>query len=197
MSIEPISANEKVMPLADAVRKVYQQNSEHGQAKKVKEQPEEAVSVSLQRAAGTMGRLVGVNEEINLVAKGIRETDGALQQASGLIDQMKTRLEKVIKNFPPFSADSQDRRDLLMSYSSLRKEILKLTFPPPPSPVYEKNTSLWEKLGYNDQNKLAVAVPELSASASHEQVKAVSTSLDGLQADVSEGIRELVRTVTE
>jgi hypothetical protein len=196
MSIDPISANEKIMPLADSVRKLYQSVQEHGIGK-AKEKAEEPVSVSLQRSASTMGRLGSVNEESNLVAKGIRETDGALREVSGTMERMKEQLDKVVKNWPPFSPDSAERKELLMSYSSLRKEILKLTFPPPPEAVYEKNTSLWEKLGYTDQKQLVYSIPELPDTATDGQVKSAAANLDDLRSLVSDGIKELVRTVTE
>jgi hypothetical protein len=144
-----------------------------------------------------MGRLEGFNEDKNRIAQSIRETDEALQGISNGIESMVKNLDTIKKNYPPFSRDSQERKDLLMSYVSLRKEIIKMMVPPPPPPVYEKNTSLWEKLGYNENGSIASAVPDITATASDAEVGTAWQSLDGLRDAVGTGRGELARFVSE
>jgi len=100
------------------------------------------------------------------------------------------------KNYPPFPRDSQERKDLLMSYVSLRKEIIKMMVPPPPPPVYEKNTSLWEKLGYNENGSVASVVPDIAATATDAEVGAAWEALQGLSDAVGTGRNELARFVS-
>ena len=79
-----------------------------------------------------------------------------------------------------------------MSYISLRKEILSMTFPPPPAPVYEKNTSLWEKLGYTETVSIASSVPEISSTSTDTEVHAASKILGELGSAVTKAQNELV-----
>jgi len=144
-----------------------------------------------------MGKLGNVNDEKNIFATGIRVSDKALLEVSNVAVEMKERLETIVKNWPPFTQDSAERKELLMSYVSLRKEIEKMTFPPPPAPIYETNQKLWEKLELANSETLAVAVPELSVNASDYQVRHAIGSLDEFQTSLDEGRKELYRTVTE
>jgi hypothetical protein len=144
-----------------------------------------------------MDKLGSVNEEKNLFATAIRETDKALHEVSNVTVKMKVRLETIVKNFPPFTMDSAERKDLLMSYISLRKEIEKMTFPKPPAPVYENNQKLWEKLDFTDSRKVAEAIPELAATAPDRQVRRAVGSLNELQTSLGDGRKELFRTITE
>ncbi len=195
MAIDPIAGSEKIMAVPDAAGKIYQQAGREQEAKKGTDPARDSDVISFQMANSTMGRLGSVNEELNLVAKGIRETDGALREASGIMDRMKDRLDVIIKNNPPFPSESAERKEILMSYTSLRKEILKLTFPPPPPPVYEKNTALWEKLGFADKEKMTGSVPDLSEAATDTQVRSAARGIEELHAAVMQGRNELAMTV--
>jgi hypothetical protein len=158
---------------------------------------DDPVSVSLQRASSTMGKLAAVNEDKNLFAVNVRLTDKALQEVSVVMDKMKVHLDRIVKNWPPFPPESEQRKEILMSYASLRKEIIKMTLPLPPPQVYEKNTGLWENLGYTDNQKLARSVPDITPASTDEQVKTASIGLAEMQASVSAGRGELVRMVSE
>lgn len=175
----------------------YQKASRDQQAKSTQVADGDPVSVSLQRSSSTMGKLGSVNEEKNILATNIRIADKALQEVSNVSIKMKERLETIVKNWPPFTQDSAERKELLMSYVSLRKEIEKLTFPPPPVPLYENNQKLWEKLDLSDSQKLDAVLPDLSVTAPDSQVQRAIGSLDELQATIGEGRKELYRAVTE
>lgn len=196
MGVEAIGGIEKIMAAYDAKAKTYGSVAAGQQQTAGAQAENDPVSVNLQRVSNTMGKLESVNEEKNLFAKNVRAADRALESASGVVSRMKGQLETILKNFPPFPADSADRKAILMSYSSLRKEILSMTFPPPPVPVYEKNVTLWDKFGYNDAQKLSDSVPEVTPASTDAQVKAASDGLDSLQAAVSAGRGELLKAVT-
>ncbi|MDD2338031.1 MAG: hypothetical protein PHD01_15835, partial [Geobacteraceae bacterium] len=175
----------------------YQKASGDQKTKSTQGTGGDPVSVSLQRSSSTMGKLGSVNEETNLLATGIRETDKALSEVSKVAVKMKERLETIVKNFPPFTMDSAERKDLLMSYISLRKQIEKMTFPKPLTPVYENNRKLWGKLDFSDAQKMDEAIPVLDETSSDSQVRQAVGSLDNLQTSLGEGKKELFRTITE
>lgn len=66
------------------------------------------------------------------LADAIRKRDEALQSLSQNIGRMKIPLETIVKNFPPFTSEDRTRMKLLREYAAIRKEIDRLTFPPPP-----------------------------------------------------------------
>jgi hypothetical protein len=197
MAIEAIGGNEKLAPVQEQVRKAYQAATPQQQPVVNSQQKEEPVSVSLQKTSSTMGRLGSFNEEKNQIAKSIRTSSDSLATVSEVIGGMKENLGKIIKNYPPFPQDSAERKELLMSYISLRKEILNMTFPPPPQPVYEKNTTLWEKLGYTDKGSITPSVPDLSSTATDTEVQAASKILGELGSAVSSAQNELIGFVTD
>jgi hypothetical protein len=197
MAIEAISGNEKLAPIQEQVRKAYQTATPQQQPGLTAQQNEEPVSVSLQRTSSTMGRLGSFNEEKNQMARSIRTASDSLATVSDVIGGMKENLGKIIKNYPPFPQDSAERKEILMSYISLRKEILAMTFPPPPAPVYEKNTSLWEKLGYTETGSIASSVPDISTTSTDTEVHAASKILGELGTAVTKAQNELVGFVTD
>jgi len=128
-----------------------------------------------------------MHASLNQLAKGVRETNESLNKAVDLVDSMKSSIQTVIKNFPPFPVDSKERNDRLMEYNSLRKELISLMVPPPPPPVYEKIKHMWESL-FEDQNgNLSQnTVPLLDNSSSDAQLKEVSQTLDKTSAQLAD-----------
>jgi len=111
---------------------------------------------------------------MNQLATGVGKTNGELTKATVRLGQMST----IIKNFPPFPADSEHRKEILMSYSSIREEIIRMTIPPPPPPVYEKVKGMWSTLFEQNGQILPEAVPALNTNSSYNEVQAGATSLD-------------------
>jgi len=197
MGVEPISGVDNLAAVHDYTgRKAYQAAEREQETRRTDTLKESSVKVSVQPNAAAMGKFGGLSEEKNDFAKSIRATDTALGKVSELLERMRTPLKTIVKNYPPFPADSQDRKNLLMEYVSLRKEIEKLMVPPPPKPVYENNVRLWEKLGYADAETLRTGFPEVTSSSSDMEVAGALDGLDELLAVVSDGRSELVRSVT-
>lgn len=152
--------------------------------------PVDQVSVSIRVSRNTLDtirRLGDLSEFLNTTAKSLRQTDEGLSAGADIVGRMKAELEKIIKNFPPFPADSKKREEILNSYSAIQKEILRLTIPPPPPPVYEKVQHLWQNLFTPDERKLAV--PELPDNAPDSHIQAAYQSLNGT-AEVITAIRD-------
>lgn len=197
MSVDPIGGAELKSPVQDLIRTAYRSTSGEQQKRSEKRPGEDPVSVSLQRASSMLQKMGSVNEEKNRMAKSIRETVKSLSDISGVAVKMKENLNTIVKNWPPFPQDSVERQELLMSYVSLRKEIEKLTFPPPPAPLYENNQKLWEKFDFADKEKMSVSLPDLSVDASDYQVQRAVMVLDDFQSSLGEARNELYQTVTE
>jgi hypothetical protein len=197
MAIDAIGGNEQIAPMQDQVRKTYQAAAPQQQPGLNVQQNDEPVSVSIQRSSSTMGRLDSFNQQKNQMARNIRTTSDALATISNVVGGMKENLGKIIKNYPPFPPDSSERKEILMSYVSLRKEILNMTFPPPPAALYEKNATPWEKLGYTEKGSVASSVPEISSTATDSEVRSASKILAELGSAVTSAQNELVGFVTD
>ena len=131
-----------------------------------------------------------MHARLNELAKGVRETNEALAATSKLLDQAQTPLSMIIKNYPPFTADSKERQNLLMSYISIRKEIEQMTVPPPPPPIYEKITYMWDNLFSEGRLKTGI-IPEINTMSSDQSLKEASSAIatgNELIASVSTGI---------
>jgi hypothetical protein len=130
---------------------------------------------------------------LNHQAKGVRETNEAVNKATEQVDAMKSSLQAVLKNFPPFPVDSKERNDKLMQYSSLRKELLSLMVPPPPPAPYEKVKHLWDALFDQNGKILPSTVPALENSSSDAKLKEASQGLDNTSiqlADLSNNVTQ-------
>ncbi|MBV5340869.1 MAG: hypothetical protein J0665_15145 [Deltaproteobacteria bacterium] len=135
-----------------------------------------------QKTVDTLQNMGNISDFLNSVATNLRQTNEGLTAANAVADQMKTSLDKIIKNFPPYSIDSKERIDQLMQYSSLRKQIMSLMTPPPPQPVYEKVKHLWE--GLTGGIAGTIQTPALSADAPDSHVVAASKQLDAISGQI-------------
>ena len=67
---------------------------------------------------------------VNRIAAIVRGADRAMLEIENQIDHMKDRLIKHVKNFPPFLPGSEERVQLMKRFSTFRKQIDQITFPP-------------------------------------------------------------------
>jgi len=196
MAINPVNGSGTQVQAQDYQQKTvdYQQKAEKGDMRKLSYETD---SISLQFQPSAMGMLDGINEERNRLAQGIRITDTALGQVSNVVEKMKAQLEIIVKSWPPFNQDSVERKEILMGYVSLRKEIEKLTVPPPPRPIYERNSLLWDKLGTTGNGSLSGQVPEISASVTDGGIHEAVRGLDILLSSIAAGRHEISSAVME
>ena len=118
-----------------------------------------------------------MHSRLNDLVKGVRQSNEELNKAAEQVSQMQSGLMSIVKNFPPYPIESQERRDLLMSYMSLRKEIESMMVPPPPQPVYEKVKSMWEALFAQNGQMQAAAIPDLDAGSGDKLVQVAAETL--------------------
>lgn len=130
----------------------------------------------------TLQKIGSVSDFLISTAKNVRQTNEALSEGKKLIDEMKVKLETIVKQYPPFLQGSTERMDLLMSYSGLQKEITSLMIPPPPPPIYEKIQHLWDNL-FSGQSR-SIQAPQLPTDVPDSHVKAVVGQLDNLKSQV-------------
>lgn len=164
----------------------------HVSPQELRQPAQDSVTVAAPASTKSLERLESVTNELNHVARQVRASDSALQERLSLVSQMKTELTKIVKNYPPFPMDSDERKDILMSYRSLRQFIEKLIIPPPPDPIYKQEKHLWDKL--TAQDAATAAVPDLTLTASDGQVASALESLGADQATVENGRETLAKT---
>lgn len=143
------------------------------------------VSIQLEVSRKTLETLQHfgqVGEFLNTMATNLRQTQETLNSSSAIIKKMKDKLDTIVKNFPPFSIDSKERMELLMSYSGLQKEIRSLMVPPPPPPVYEKVQHLWQSLFAAQDG--TIPAPELPLTVPDSHVKIAAKQLDSLSEQI-------------
>lgn len=157
-------------------------------------QPDDKVQVNYPAATKNLDTVRAIelmHARLNELAKGVRQTNEGLAQAAEITAQMKNQLQAITKNFPPFSVDSSQRQQFLMSYVSLKKEIEQLMVPPPPKPLYEGVKHMWDSMFAENGQMLASAVPKLERTSSDPQVKDAVDALDKNNqklATISDGI---------
>jgi hypothetical protein len=70
------------------------------------------------------------NEQLNEIAKRIRHDDSLLETKHDYIAKIKSQLERIVKNYPPFPPGSEERVRILRSVKAFRSQIDQLTIPP-------------------------------------------------------------------
>ena len=143
----------------------------------------------------TVKAIEQMHARLNDLVKGVRQTNEELNRAVDQVSQMQGNLMAIVKNYPPYPIDSMERRDLLMSYMSLRKEIESLMVPAPPQPVYDKVKSMWAAMFAQNGQIQASAVPPLENGSSDKQVQVTSDllgrtvqQLSDLSTDVTQAL---------
>ena len=135
-----------------------------------------------------------MNELRNATALKVSLTDQKLAAAADVVDKMKGTLEGIIvKNFPPFPAESSDRQKLLMSYISLQKELIQLTLPPPPPAIYEQVKLQWQDL-FNNNSPKQSRLPAVTESTSSDS--GLNAAI-GVLSSFSDGISSIRETVKQ
>jgi len=133
----------------------------------------------------TVKAIESLHTRMNQLIKGVRETNESLDSVAGNIDAMKRALSTILKNFPPFPMDSKERQQLLMSVSTLRNEIMKMTVPAPPLPVYEKVQSQWKELLTPAGQVQSGSLAELSTESSDKEVAAAYTTISNTGSSIA------------
>jgi len=134
-------------------------------------------SSAMAKNLDTVKAIEQMHARLNELVKGVRQTNEQLNKAADQVAQMQGSTMAIVKNFPPYPIESVERRELLMSYMSLRKEIESLMIPPPPQPVYERVKSMWEAMFSQNGQMLPSAVPALETGSADKQVQQAALQL--------------------
>lgn len=187
-TVDPIQSAQAAQMVQDLAHKKVAGTVVQSSPQELKQPVQDSVTVAVPASTKSLERLESVTNELNQVAKQVRATDSALQEKHSLVSQMKVELNKIVKNYPPFPSGSDERKEILMSYRSLRQFIEKLIVPPPPDPIYKQEKHLWDKLTTQD------ATPDLTLTASDGQVASALESLGSDQTAVENGREALAKT---
>ena len=163
-----------------AAKSVQQQDAQKsGKENTVQSITGDKVSINVEiskNTADTLQKMGNISDFLNSTATNLRQTNEGLQETSRIITDMKSSLDKIIKNYPPYSIQSQERIDQLMNFSSLKKQIVSLEFPAPPPPIYEGVKHLWDDL-FSGPDK-TIQPPTLPKDAPDSHVSAAAQQLD-------------------
>ena len=141
----------------------------------------------------TLQQFGQLGDFLNTLATNLRKTKEGLETSAKRVDEMKTPLSQIIKQFPPYGPESQERMELLMSYNGLQREIKALMVPPPPPPIYEKVQHLWQGL-FSDRDG-TISAPQLPTDAPDSHVKIAAAQLDSLSEQIGVMSDELSNSV--
>ena len=147
-----------------------------------------------QKTVDTLQKMGNISDFLNSVATNLRQTYEGLTATSAIVDKMKVSLEKVIKNYPPYPIEDRARMEELKGYSSLQKQIMQLTVPSPPPPIYEKVKHLWESLATGPDGSIQTPsvpqnVPEAHIKAAAKQLDFISGQINLVQEAMSSSVR--------
>ena len=101
-----------------------------GNPQKASNDDDRAVRVESRFVSAGLADIDANNVSRNTLAKVVREVDTTMENMEHYIDDMKKHLMAIVKNYPPFPLNSEDRANLLRSFVSIRKVIEHLTYPP-------------------------------------------------------------------
>ncbi len=146
---------------------------------------------SSRQSLDTLQRIGRISGALNETAIRIRDTGENLRSSADIVSRMHGELNKIVKNYPPFSQDDQERRKILMSYISLRKQIEQLTVPPPPPPIYERVESMWQELFAQTEGK--IGTPDLPENAADSAVQTAATQVSATH-DTINRLLETIQT---
>ena len=161
-------------------------------------------------------QVMAYRDQMNTAAVRIRSADAAMAEIGRNLGEMKETLQVIVKQFPPFALDSQERIDFLSKLSGLRKQIEALTIPAPdkthgamladPARVAGAGESAWSLP--NGEHFVIKAppvhlgadgldLPELPTTASDEDVRAMLGRVENAEirlVSARAGMAESVRT---
>ncbi|HEY3308055.1 MAG TPA: hypothetical protein VGJ93_06340 [Desulfuromonadaceae bacterium] len=97
--------------------------------------PTAVLNESTAQVSSSYQALSGVLLKLNVVADSVRQADATMENIGQTVGRMKSTLEAIVKNYPPFPPGSEKRVAYLKTFMSLRNEIEHMTFPLEPSSV--------------------------------------------------------------
>ncbi len=130
MSIFEIGQNQSLYSFDDTKKVMDKLTQQLATGKKINSSGDDPVLwAKSQQDAIAVGGFKKINDNLNLVATSIHTADAAMAGINSYIEQMKTTLDAIIKNYPPFPVGSQDRIRYLKMFNGLKQQIDSLSAP--------------------------------------------------------------------
>jgi len=164
------------------------------------------------QVAGAYAQLRVRQDALNKAASVVREVGNTVEQAGRLLDKVENKLSQIVKMYPPYPVDNQQRIALLDKIASMRKMLDGLTFPRPDTvdsvgrllgtqaiskagdAAAKQNTVAGVKDRMWDLPKLdPLAASDAEVSKALDQVKAVKSSLQDLQTGMWNNVVSFVK----
>ena len=161
---------------------------------------DDGINLKTASAGYALRKLKTVDSVMNSAAKSIRTADEAMKNIGARIAQMKSSLSEIMKQYPPFPPGSEERVAILKSFSALRHQIDRLSFPPEDSGAQrilsasgnDEHPLQKVNLGFTlmeinvhrlpiDPGPDGLDIPDLPADATDEQISNTLDLLNGAQ----------------
>lgn len=144
-----------------------------------------------------------VNDDLNVVATSVRNADTAMGTINTYVEQMKTQLDAIVKNYPPYPPGSQERVKFLRMFNGLRAQIDVLSAPTDdkggqqimanPSvaagdwtvPIGQDGTSVTIRKQEVHTGPTGLGIPTLTDTATDADIAAARANLDVAQATLA------------
>lgn len=88
-------------------------------------------AADIHRDRSDLGARAAVDFDLNSLALKIRGGDRKIDEIEQHVEKMKSELEGIVKNYPPFPEGSEERVRMLKTFKAFRDQIASLTLPPP------------------------------------------------------------------
>ena len=163
----------------------YQEAQQASKGNTVQSLTGDKVSINVelpQHNIDTLQKMGNISDILNSVATNLRQTYEGLTAASAVVEKMKVSLDKVIKDYPPYPIDDQGRKQELMGYSALQKEISQMMIPPPVPPVFDKVQHLWTSLVSGPNGTIQTPTVPQNVPGSH--VSSAAKQLDSISGQI-------------
>lgn len=171
-------------------------------------------TTSAAQVAGAYAQFRNRQEILSSAASVVREVSSTADKAGQLLDKMESDLGAVVKMYPPYPVDSPERVQLLNNFGGLRKQIEALTFPPEDAlkavgrllgsqvsgnadsaSETEKVASLVKEPMWDIPTPDPLAASDAEVAKSLDQVKAMKSVLEDLQAGMWKDVISFVKQV--
>lgn len=133
---------------------------------------------------GAFAALAALKDKAGHFAQSVRQSDRALAQAQATVKAMRSQVQILVKQYPPFPPGSEQRLDYLKSISALRHQLEAMTIPPLEGRA--------EPVFYPRKSELPTLDP---LAASDEDIAAFDRVLDALDRRIGGGVAELQREI--
>jgi uncharacterized phage infection (PIP) family protein YhgE len=135
-------------------------------------------------------KLEAANSQVQQLAQHIRQVNQSMETIDSHLSEMRAKLEHIVKIYPPYPPGSAERIEAIRQFSALRKMIDQMTRSVEHGPAgasdletpSSKNKLSIDRLARLGQGELDI--PEISASASDEQLSGALERTIAAQADL-------------